>query len=57
MAIYSSITWFPSGFVLFFAFIFIPHPAEYGAEEFSLNAVPMLGLVRIDLGGCESTEI
>ena len=35
----------------FFIFFFIPHPAEFGAEEFSLAAVPMLGLVRIGLGG------
>ena len=26
---------------------FTPEPAEYGAEEFSLDAVPTLGLVRI----------
>ena len=40
------------------AFTLIPRPAEYGAEEFSLDAVPMLGLVRIGFGrgGCESTE-
>ena len=28
---------------------FIPYPAEYGAEEFGLDAVPTLGWVR-DLG-------
>ena len=48
-------------FVLFWfclAFILIPHPAEYGTEEFSLDAVPMLRMVRIGFGrgGCESTE-
>ena len=37
-------------FVFGFAFIFIPHPAEYGAVEFSPDAVPMLGLVRIGFG-------
>ena len=31
----------------FLIFSFTPHPAEYGAEEFSLDAVPTLGLVRI----------
>ena len=36
--------------VFVFAFIFIPHPAEYGAEESSPDAVPMLGLVRIGFG-------
>ena len=43
---------------MFFKFFFLPQPAEYGAEEFSLNAVPTLGSVRIGLGGgggCEST--
>ena len=35
--------------LLFFVFNFIPHPAEYGAEEFVLDAVPTLGLVRIGL--------
>ena len=37
-------------FVFVFVFIFIPHPAEYGAEEFSPDAVPTLGLVRIGFG-------
>ena len=37
-------------FLLFFFFLFfLPQPAEYGAEEFSLNAVPTLGSVRIGL--------
>ena len=30
-----------------FCFVLIPQPAEYGAEELSLNAVPTLGLVRV----------
>ena len=38
-------------FVYYYFFFFIPQPAEYGAEEFSLNAVPTLGSVRIGLGG------
>ena len=47
-----------SFFVFVFGFIFMPHPAEFGAEESSPDAVPMLGLVRIGFGrgGCESTE-
>ena len=39
-------------FLFCFCFVFvslIPHPAEYGAEEFVLDAVPTLGLVRIGL--------
>ena len=40
-------------------FYFIPHPAEYGAEEFVLDAVPTLGLVRIglEMGGGESSGV
>ena len=30
----------------FVFFFFTPQPAEYGAEEFFLDAVPTLGLVR-----------
>ena len=40
-------------FLFCFCFVFvslIPHPAEYGAEELVLDAVPTLGLVRIGLG-------
>ena len=40
--IYDSFSFYMFNFI----FVFIPHPDEYGAEEFSLNAVPTLGLVR-----------
>ena len=33
-------------YFLFCLFALTPQPAEYGAEEFSLDAVPTLGLVR-----------
>ena len=40
-------------------FYYIPYPAEYGAEEFVLDAVPTLGLVRIalEMGGGESSGV
>ena len=32
--------------IILIIFFFLPHPAEYGAEEFVLDAVPTLGLGR-----------
>ena len=33
-------------FLGLYIFVFIPQPAEYGAEELALDAVAKLGLVR-----------
>ena len=37
-------------------FFFTPQPAEYGAEEFSLDAVLTLGMVGRPGGGAESSR-
>ena len=38
--------WFCVFLFSVFLLFFIPQPAEYGAEELALDAVPTLGLVR-----------